>query len=68
MELSDSKGVPFLKYYNLLEWKSRFTLGLNTAKNIDYIEKLFKQKLRKIKFSTENLVEASSHKWFFKIF
>ncbi len=31
----------FLKYYNALEWESRFTLGLNGAKNIDYIEKFF---------------------------
>ncbi len=41
-----------------LEWESRFTLGLNVAKNIDYIEKRFKRKLRKIKFPTKNLVEA----------
>ncbi len=28
-----------LLYYNTLEWESRFTSGLNAAKNIDYIEK-----------------------------
>ncbi len=30
----------FLKYYNAREWEStsRFTLGLNAAKNIDYIK------------------------------
>ncbi len=31
---------------------------LNTAKNIDYIEKYFKQKLHRIKFSTKNSVDA----------
>ncbi len=56
MELSCSKDVPCLKYYNTLEWESRFTLGLNAAKNVDYIEKWFKQKLRKIKFPTKNSV------------
>ncbi len=33
-----------------------FTLRLNAAKSIDYIEKCFKQKLSKIKFSTKNSV------------
>ncbi len=29
--------VPYFKYYNAFEWESRFTLGLNIAKNlIDY--------------------------------
>ncbi len=49
-----SKDLPFLKYYNALEWGSKFTIGLNTAKNIDYIEKCFKRKLRRIKFPTKN--------------
>ncbi len=30
-----------------------FTLRLNAAKSTDYIEKCFKQKLSKIKFSTK---------------
>ncbi len=34
------------------------TLGLNTAKIIDYIEKCFKWKLCRIKFSAKNSVEA----------
>ncbi len=28
-----------LKYFNELEWESRFTLRLNTTKNVDYIKK-----------------------------
>ncbi len=36
----------------------KFTLELNTAKNIDYIEKYFEQKLHKIKFSTKNSVDT----------
>ncbi len=31
-----------LKYFNVLKLESRFTLGLNTAKNIDYIKNCFK--------------------------
>ncbi len=42
MELEGSKDLPFLKYYNGQEWESRFTLALNTVKNIDYIKKCFK--------------------------
>ncbi len=34
------------------------TLGLNVLKIIDYIEKCFKQKLRRIKFPAKNSVEA----------
>ncbi len=30
-----------LKYYNILKPESRFTLGLNTAENADYIKKCF---------------------------
>ncbi len=42
---------------NTQECESVFTLW-NTAKDIDYIEKQFKQKLRNIKFPTKNSVEA----------
>ncbi len=35
---------------NVLEWETRFTLGLNTAKNNDYIKKCLKQKLFGMKF------------------
>ncbi len=31
-----------LKYYNVQKLEIRITLGLNTAKNIDYIKKGFK--------------------------
>ncbi len=31
----------------------KFTLELNVAENIDYIEKSFKQKLPRIKFATK---------------
>ncbi len=40
-----------LKYYEVLEWESWLTLGLNSAKSTDCIEKCTKQKLGKIKFS-----------------
>ncbi len=50
--------LPFLKYYNVLEWESRFTLGLNAAENIDYLKISFKQKLFRIKFPTKNSVDA----------
>ncbi len=36
--------------HNVLKWESRFTLGLNAARNTDYIKQCFKQKLFKIKF------------------
>ncbi len=36
----------------------KFTSELNTAKNIYYIEKCFKQKLHRIKFATKNSVEV----------
>ncbi len=38
--------------FEILKTLSRFSLGLNAAKNTYYIEKCFKQKLRKIKFLT----------------
>ncbi len=36
----------------------KFTLELKAAKNIDYIEKCFKQKLHRIKFATKNSVNT----------
>ncbi len=39
---------------NRQEWESKFTLTLNTAKNIDYIEKCFEQKLSILKFPVKN--------------
>ncbi len=36
----------------------KFTLGLNTARNTDYIEKCFEQKLRKIKFPKKNSLDT----------
>ncbi len=50
MELGGSPDFSFLKRYNALDWESKFTLGLNTTKNINYIEKWFKEKLCRIKF------------------
>ncbi len=47
------RRLPFLKYYNVLEWESRFTLGLNTAKK--KIKKSFKKKLFRIKFPPKKL-------------
>ncbi len=57
-EWSSGFYLSFLKYYNTLEWESRFPLGLNVGKNTDYIKKSFKQKLFKIKFSIKNSVDA----------
>ncbi len=54
VELGDSKDLLFLKCYDTLERKSRFTSRLNMAKNTDYIKKWFKQKFCKIKFPTKN--------------
>ncbi len=31
-----------LKYFNVLKWKSRCTVGLNAAENTNYIKKYFK--------------------------
>ncbi len=50
--------LSLVKYYNVLEWESRFTLGLNAAKNTDYFKKFFK-KLFRIKYHTENSVKNS---------
>ncbi len=58
VELEGSKDLPFLKYFNGQEWENRSTLALNTAKNIDYIEKCFKRKLSIIKFPAKNSVDA----------
>ncbi len=40
-----------------MEWESRFALGQDSAKNIDYIEKSFKQKSFRIKFPTKNSLD-----------
>ncbi len=48
----------FLKFYNVLEWESRFTLGRDATKNTDYIKKFLKQKLFRIKFTTKNSEDA----------
>ncbi len=45
-------------YYNALKRDSRFTLELNAAKHTNYIEKCFIQKLQRIKFPTENSLDA----------
>ncbi len=64
MSISPKRGVKDLqrlisfKCYKVLKWESRFTLGLNAAKNTDYIKKSFKEKLFWIKFSIKNLVSA----------
>ncbi len=42
--------LSFLKYYNVLEWESGFTLGLNAAENTDYIKMSLREKLFRIKF------------------
>ncbi len=33
------EGYPSLEYYNVEKWKSRFTLGLDTAVNKHHIKK-----------------------------
>ncbi len=38
----------------------KFTLGLNAAKNTDYIKKYFKKTLHRIKFNTKNLEKVYS--------
>ncbi len=55
MELGGSKDVLFLKYYDTLQWESRFTLQLNATKNTNYIEKWFKRKSYKIKLPIKKL-------------
>ncbi len=50
MELEGSKDLAFLKYYHRQEWESRFTLALNTAKNIDYIENASNKSWAQLKF------------------
>ncbi len=34
-----SWGAPKIKYYDVLKWENRFTLGFNTAKNTGYMKK-----------------------------
>ncbi len=41
-----------------LNWRVGDRFGQNTAKNMDYIKKWFKQKLFRIKFPTKNSVNA----------
>ncbi len=31
--------LPYLKYYDVLKWENRLTLGINTAKSTDYMKK-----------------------------
>ncbi len=50
VELEGFKDLPLLRYYNAQEWESRLTLLLKSAKNINFIEKWMKQKLRRINF------------------
>ncbi len=54
----DPQRLQFLKYYDVLEWESWLTLGLNAAKSTDCTEKCFKQKLYKIKFLKKILIGA----------
>ncbi len=54
VELEDAKSLPFFN----LGMESRFTLGLNAAKNNDYIGKSFKQKFCKITSPTKSSVDA----------
>ncbi len=46
---SGVKGAPkidmFEVYYNVLKWKCRFTLGLNAAKNTEFIKKMLHIKI-----------------------
>ncbi len=44
---------------NVLEWESRFMLGLIAAKNTDYIEKCSEQKLFRSNFPTKKLVDSN---------
>ncbi len=37
----EHQRLPCLKYCNILKWKSRFSLGLNTAKFTAYIKECF---------------------------
>ncbi len=55
MEHGGPQRLPFLQYFNVVEWENRLTSGLNAAKSTNIIEKPFEQKLYKIKFFTKNL-------------
>ncbi len=50
--------LPCLKYFNVLKRKNRLTLGLNAAKNNDYMKKSLKWKFLRIQFPTKNSVDA----------
>ncbi len=51
---SDHRSDP-----NVLEWETRFILGLNAAINTDYIEKWSEQKLFRTNFPTKYVVDAN---------
>ncbi len=52
-------GARKIAIFEILEWESKFTLGLNAAKDTDIcINKNFKYKLFKIQFPTKNSVGA----------
>ncbi len=40
-----AERLPCLKYYNVLKWENRLTLGLNTAKNTNYMKKKLEIKI-----------------------
>ncbi len=42
--------LPFSKYYDVLKWQSRFTLGLNAAKNVHYIKNASNKICSKLNF------------------
>ncbi len=55
-----------LKYYIVLKWESSFTFVLNAAKITDYIKKLLKYKLFRIKIHKKKSVgthEYLSQEW-----
>ncbi len=53
--------LPFLKYFNALEWTSTFTLRMKATKNIKDIKKCLKQELFIVKFPTKNSLNAYLH-------
>ncbi len=50
--------LPLLKYYDVLEWESRFASELNAAKKPHYIKKYFKQTLFKVRLPAKNSLDA----------
>ncbi len=55
---SRGRGALKIAIFEILEWESKFTLGLNAAKNTNFIKKGFKWKLFRIQFPTKNSVGA----------